>query len=105
MTGSTDNLGRQIDYQYNKDGQLTGETWYSATGVLNQTLTFTYDHDGNQTGAANGNGTYTLSNNGLNQVSDRTGAVRGVVDVQLRCPGQPHGSAGLEERHDHVGVR
>jgi YD repeat-containing protein len=48
--------------------RLVNETWYSATGLLVNTQTFIYDQDGNLTGAADANGTYTYTYDSAGQM-------------------------------------
>jgi RHS repeat-associated protein len=67
LTSTTDRLGRRTDYAYDDDGRRTQEKWWSApdpvSGVVTllDTRTFTYDANGNLTGAANGLGAYSYN--------------------------------------------
>jgi RHS repeat-associated protein len=68
MTSTTDRLGRVRNLSYDADNRQTGETWVTS-GVTVNTVTFTYDANGNQLTAANNNGAYTLSYDALNRVT------------------------------------
>src|SRR5262249_10181936 len=73
LTDSTDRLGRRIQYLYDAEARLTGQVWDAAGGGVDQRLTFTYDNNGNQLTAQNGNGTYTMS-------YDARGGVMGALE-------------------------
>jgi YD repeat-containing protein len=61
VTQTTDADGRQITYSYDKRGRQTGETWLNSSGVTIDLVAFTYNADGEMTGADNPNakGTFT----------------------------------------------
>jgi RHS repeat-associated protein len=58
LTLSIDRNGRSRAFSYDEDGRLTGELWKNAAGTVVNTLTYTYDGDGNLLTAANNNGAY-----------------------------------------------
>jgi RHS repeat-associated protein len=60
QTHIQDRLGRTRDFQFNDNGWLVQET--RAGGALNETLTYNYDQQGNQTFAGSSNGSaYTFA--------------------------------------------
>jgi RHS repeat-associated protein len=70
VTSTTDRDGRRIANSYDTAGRVTGVTWIASDGVtVNDTLTFTYDTDGNQLTAADKNGTYTFSYDNASRVT------------------------------------
>jgi RHS repeat-associated protein len=65
LTSTTDRDGRRCDLTYDADGRLLTETWYAADGsTVVDTLSYSYDADGNQMAASNANGTYTFTYDG-----------------------------------------
>jgi RHS repeat-associated protein len=60
LSSTTDRLGRVRNFAYDKDGRETQEVWLSGGTAVN-TLTYSYDGDGNLLSAANNVGTYTYS--------------------------------------------
>jgi RHS repeat-associated protein len=62
LTSTTDRDGRRRDFSYDADGRLLTELWYAADGTtVVDTLSYTYDANGNQLTASNRNDTYTFT--------------------------------------------
>jgi RHS repeat-associated protein len=62
LTATTDRLGRRRAMAYDGDGHLQTETWYAADGTtVVDTLSYSYDADGNPLTASNHNGAYTFT--------------------------------------------
>jgi RHS repeat-associated protein len=69
LTTYTDRDGRKQTYQYDANGNLTQEQWFNNSGSLVDTLSFTYDQDGNLLTASNANGAYTFTYTGAGLVA------------------------------------
>src|SRR5437667_4925055 len=69
MTSTTDQLGRRRDFNYDDANRLLTETWLSTNGTTVNILTYSYDPAGNELTAADQNGTYTMSYDGLNRAT------------------------------------
>src|SRR5262249_16887542 len=69
MTSTTDRLARRRDFQYDSLNHLTTETWYNSGGTATETMTYSFDANGNKLTAGNSNGTYTMSHDALNRVT------------------------------------
>jgi RHS repeat-associated protein len=65
----TDELGRSIAYTYYNNSQLQTEVWKNAAGTTVNTLTYTYDADGNILTAGDNNGTYAYTYDYLDRLS------------------------------------
>jgi RHS repeat-associated protein len=62
VTATVDRDGRQRSYYYDDSDRLTLETWADTTGHVTNTLSYSYDPDGNLVGAAkDSQGAYTLT--------------------------------------------
>ena len=79
LTSSTDRLGRRRDYSYDNDNRLLTETWRDSGGTLVNTLTHSYDENGNELTAGDDSGTYTFTYDAL----DRQATVQGLFGVIL----------------------
>jgi RHS repeat-associated protein len=75
----TDALGQERIFSYDNANRETGEVWKNSGGTTVNTLTFTYDSNGNELTAANSAGTYTMTYNSNNQLS----TVQGLYGVSL----------------------
>jgi YD repeat-containing protein len=64
---TTDRDGRRCDYAY-EDGRLVSEKWYDASGALVETLSWSYDLDGNLLSATSSAGTYSFRYDGAGRV-------------------------------------
>src|SRR5258707_1092857 len=64
----TDGVGRQTRYTYDGAGRLVSEKWYDASGTLVETLSWTYDLDGNLLTASSSAGTYSFQYDGAGRV-------------------------------------
>ena len=72
LIDTTDADGRRTTYSYDSLGRQTGESWLSGGSAIYQ-ATFTYDADGELTGADNPNATVTFSyDNGGNLETEAT---------------------------------
>ena len=69
LASSTDQDGRVTTYSYDGDGRPTGQTWYNSTGTVTEVLTYSYDPAGNLLTAQAPAGSYTLSYNAANEVT------------------------------------
>jgi RHS repeat-associated protein len=69
LSSQTDRLGQRRDFTYDDAGRKTGEVWKDSGGTTVNTLTFTYDNNGNQTVAQDSHGAYTLTYDADNRVS------------------------------------
>ncbi len=69
LASATDPLGQRRAFQYDAANRLTAELWYSAGGSAVNTLSYSYDANGNKLTAADADGTYTLTYDALNRVS------------------------------------
>jgi RHS repeat-associated protein len=79
LTSSTDRLGQRRDYSYDNDNRLLTETWRDSGGTLVNTLTHSYDENGNELTAGDDNDTYTFTYDAL----DRQATVQGLFGVSL----------------------
>jgi len=68
LTSTTDRDGRRIDNTYDADNRLTQENWVVSGSNVN-TLTFSYDANGNLLTALNNAGAYTMAYDALNRVT------------------------------------
>src|SRR5262249_53372008 len=66
LSSTTDRLGRRTDFAYDNANRLTTETWVSG-GLTVNTLTFTYDGNGNQLTAGDSHGFYTMTYDALDR--------------------------------------
>jgi RHS repeat-associated protein len=89
MTGTTDRDGRSRTFSYDADNRLITETWFNSSGSAVNTLTYSFDPNGNLLTGANNNGTYTMSYDALNRTT--------VVN-------EPFGQS-LTFSYDHLGNR
>jgi RHS repeat-associated protein len=69
LVSSTDRDGRRRDRRYDSDGRLTGETWYAAGGSVSDTLSYTYDSDGNLLTASDNAGSYSYGYDSDNRMT------------------------------------
>src|SRR5262249_12832530 len=69
LTSTTDRLGRRRDFLFDADNRMTGQVWYDSGASVVDRLTFSYDANGNELTAANGNGAWTMSYDALNRVT------------------------------------
>src|SRR5439155_14864532 len=60
--------GRVINYSYDNINRETGETWLVSGSTVN-TLTFSYDPNGNELTAANSAGTNTMAYDSINHMT------------------------------------
>jgi RHS repeat-associated protein len=72
LISSTDRDGRLISYAYDGDSRLLGETWQSGGSTVN-TLTYSYDNNGNMLTAANNAGTVTMTYDRLDRLATQQG--------------------------------
>src|SRR5262249_36543441 len=68
-TSATDRNGRRRAWSYDNDNRVLTETWFDTNGITVNTLTFTYDANGNQLTAANNAGAYAMAYDQLNRVT------------------------------------
>jgi len=68
LTSTTDRDGRRFDNTYDADNRLTQENWVVSGSTVN-TLTFSYDANGNLLAAINNAGAYTMAYDALNRVT------------------------------------
>jgi RHS repeat-associated protein len=71
LTSETDRLGRRQDFSYDNANRLTGAVWKSSGGSTVNTLTYTYDADGNLLTAADQYGTYTFTYDALDRATSQ----------------------------------
>ena len=71
-TSVTDGDNRQTTYAYDNNNRLVSETSRNSGGSVTNTQTYTYDNNGNNLTAADGNGTITYTYDALNRVSTET---------------------------------
>ena len=69
LTVATDRSGRRREFAYDALGRRTAETWLAAGGGVADTLTFSYDANGNLLSAANQWGTYTRTYDALDRLA------------------------------------
>src|SRR5439155_13397693 len=69
VTSRTDRLGRRIEYTYDNADALVSQVWKDAGGTAVNTLTWSYDKEGNELTAADKNGTFTTTYDALNRAS------------------------------------
>src|SRR5437588_12780150 len=67
-TSTTDRDGRRIDNTYDADNRLTQANWVISGSTVN-TLTYSYDANGNMLTAVNNAGAYTMTYDVLNRVT------------------------------------
>jgi len=92
MTSTTDRLGRRRDFQYDAVNHLTTEKWFTNGGTATETLTYSFDANGNKLTAKNSNGTYTMSYDAMNHVTvvqDMWGDTLTFTHLNLPCRRQP----------------
>src|SRR5205823_5485488 len=73
LRSTTDRLGRRRDFGYDAADRVVTEVWHDAGEATVNTLTHTYDGQGNELSAADKNGTYTMAYD----AEDRVTSVRG----------------------------
>ncbi len=75
LVSTTDRDGRRTDFTYDVFNRPTIENWYSASGVLADTIVHSYDLNDNLLSASNNNGTvaYTFTYDAFNRVSTEHG--------------------------------
>ena len=64
--------GHEIDYTYDKFDRITQEIYKNASGATTETLTYTYDADGNLKTSTDSQGTTTYCYDGLNRLTGET---------------------------------
>jgi RHS repeat-associated protein len=72
LTSTIDADSRTITYAYDAGDRLTGSTWKNSSGTVVNTLTYTYDQNGNMLTAADTNGTITFAYDNRDRVTVRT---------------------------------
>ena len=92
LIDTTDADGRRTTYAYDQLGRETGETWLSSGTPIYQ-ATFTYDADGEMTGADNPNATvtFTYDNGGNLETEATSGPGSGQPSVTLTYSYNPSG--------------
>jgi len=70
---SSDRVGRTRNLAYDNADRLTSDTWKASGGSTLQTNAYTYDANGNQLTAVNGNAGYTVGYDNLNRVVSVSG--------------------------------
>ena len=68
MVSTTDRLGRRRDFEYDALNRMTTQVWYNSGGTATETMTYSYDDNGNQLTATDSDGTYTMTYDDLNRV-------------------------------------
>jgi RHS repeat-associated protein len=92
LTDTTDPNGRRVTYGYDSGGRQTGETWVSASPA--ETITSTYDADGELTAQSDGFATLTYTyDSGGRVITSATSSSGGQPSVTLAS-----GYDGLNER-------
>ena len=72
LTGKTDRLGRRIDYGYYNNNQVQTETWKNSGGTTVNTITFTYNANGQVLTAGDSNGTVTFTYDNFGRLATKT---------------------------------
>ena len=104
MTSRTDRIGQRRDFVYDELGRVKTEKWYNNSSTLVNTLTFTYDANGNREMAQDQNGTYTLTYDAL----DRTETVKGLFGITLTFSYDAMGNRvvdPLDRRQGNLGLQ
>ena len=93
MTETTDADGRETTYSYDQMGDQTGETWLNGDDEAIYIATFTYDADGEMTGADNPNATetFTYDNAGDLETEATSGPGTGQPTLTLTYSYDPSG--------------
>lgn len=69
MTSITDRDGRQRDFAYDADNRLLTDSWFNSSIAAVNTLTYSYDQNGNLLTAGDSHGTYTMTYDALDRVA------------------------------------
>jgi RHS repeat-associated protein len=69
LVSRRDRDGRTIQYSYDAAGQLTGEVWKDSGNTVVNTVTYTYDADGNKLIAADVHSAYTMTYDAVDRVA------------------------------------
>ena len=72
LTSTIDADSRTITYAYDPGDHLIGATWKNSSGTVVNTLTYTYDQNGNMLTAADTNGTITFAYDNRDRVTVQT---------------------------------
>jgi hypothetical protein len=80
---------KQSGHSAGAANRLTTQTWFNSAGTAVETMTYSFDPNGNQLTAGNSAGTYTMTYDALNRVTVRPahcGGVRGRDTDLSYCP-------------------
>lgn len=84
LTDRTDRAGRRTTFAYDAAGRRTRERWLDGSGGTLRTITFTYDAEGQLTGATDPDATLTFTYDSAGrQETARTSSAAGQPDVTL----------------------